>query len=80
MNNVEISFLGKETRTAMMLIDVKNIQFNNVKAQRALNAALLMLKNVSGFQTNGGNIFIVKILTLYKLLQKTLKKYLSFLS
>jgi len=32
------------------------MQFNNVKAQKASNAALLMLKNVSGFKSNGGNI------------------------
>jgi len=56
MNNVEISFLGKETRPAIILTDVKNIQFNNVKAQKASNAALLTLKNVSGFESNGGNI------------------------
>lgn len=71
MNNVEISFLGIETRTAMMLIDVKNIQFNNVKAQRALNAALLMLKNVSDFESRGENIFSKD----FKLIQTSKKTF-----
>src|SRR5699024_3916283 len=33
MNNVEISFMGEETRPAVMLEDVKGITFNNFKAQ-----------------------------------------------
>jgi len=33
MNNVEISYMGEETRPAMMLEDVKGITLNNFKAQ-----------------------------------------------
>ena len=56
VNNVEVSFLGKETRPAFMLIDVKGIQLNNVRAQKAGNAPVLVLKDVSGFESRGGNM------------------------
>ena len=56
MNNVEVSFLGKETRPAIILTDVKNIQFNNVKAQKAGKSPVLVLKEVTNFETNGGNM------------------------
>jgi polygalacturonase len=56
MNNVEVSFLGKETRPALMLIDVKGILLNNVNAQKSENSAIMVLKNVSNFESNGGNI------------------------
>jgi len=71
MNNVEVSFLGKETPPAIILTDVKNIQLNNVKAHRAPNAALLMLKNVSGFELRVGNIFSKD----FKLIQTTTKTF-----
>ena len=73
MNNVEIGFLGKETPPAIILTDVKNIQFNNVKAHRAPNAALLMLKNVSVFGSNSGNIF-KRNFKLWKILPKVFKE------
>ncbi|MBC8053922.1 MAG: glycoside hydrolase family 28 protein [Sphingobacteriaceae bacterium] len=44
LNNVEISFMGKETRPAFILTDVKGILFNNVKAQKAPNAPIMVLK------------------------------------
>jgi polygalacturonase len=56
LNNVEISFLGKETRPAIILTDVKGILLNNVKAQRAGNAPVLVLKDVSDFESKGGNM------------------------
>jgi hypothetical protein len=56
MNNVEVSFLGKETRPAIILTDVKNIQFNNVKAQKGGKSPVLVLKEVTNFETNGGNM------------------------
>ena len=56
LNNVEISFLGKETRPAIILTDVKGILFNNVKAQKAGTAARLVLKDVSDFESRGGNM------------------------
>ncbi|WP_207427015.1 glycoside hydrolase family 28 protein [Pedobacter sp. SYSU D00535] len=49
MNNVEVSFLGKETRPAFILDDVKNIEMRNVEAQKAPGAPLFQLKNVENF-------------------------------
>jgi polygalacturonase len=56
MNNVDIRFLGKEIRPAIMLIDVKGILLNNVKAKKSENAAIMVLKDVSDFESMGGNI------------------------
>ncbi|TDH24208.1 glycoside hydrolase family 28 protein [Segetibacter sp. 3557_3] len=49
MNNIEISYLGKETRPAIILDDVKGIELFNVKAQQAANAKRFVLKNVTNF-------------------------------
>ncbi|WP_242691690.1 rhamnogalacturonidase [Desertivirga arenae] len=51
MDNVELSFLGKETRPAIIIDDVKNIELNNVEAQRAPGAALVVLKNVKDYSS-----------------------------
>jgi polygalacturonase len=56
LNNVEISFLGKETRPAIILTDVKGILLNNVKAQKAATAPIMVLNDVSYFEVRGGNI------------------------
>ncbi|MFD2162128.1 glycoside hydrolase family 28 protein [Paradesertivirga mongoliensis] len=56
LNNVEISFMGKETRPAFILTDVKGILFNNVKAQKAPKAPIMVLRDVSDFELRGGNI------------------------
>lgn len=49
LNNVEISFMGKETRPAFVLDDVKEVELRNVKAQKAPGTSLFVLKNVQGF-------------------------------
>jgi len=46
LNNVEISFMGKETRTAIMMDDVKGADLFNVKAAKAPGAQTLILTNV----------------------------------
>ncbi|MEJ6980701.1 glycoside hydrolase family 28 protein [Pedobacter sp. P351] len=56
ISNVEVSFLGREIRPAFMLIDVKGIQLNNVRAQKAGTSPVLVLKDVSGFESTGGNM------------------------
>ncbi|MBW4891001.1 glycoside hydrolase family 28 protein [Mucilaginibacter sp. HMF5004] len=48
LNNVEISFLGQETRPAVILEDVKQIGFNNFKAQAATNAPIIIQRGVEG--------------------------------
>jgi polygalacturonase len=47
MNNVNVNFLGKEIRPAMMLIDVKGAELRNVTLKKAETAPLLVLQNVS---------------------------------
>lgn len=56
INNVEVSFLGREIRPAFILTDVKGIQLNNVKAQKAGNAPVLVLNDVADFESKGGNM------------------------
>ena len=51
MNNVEVSYMGKETRPPFVIDDVKGIEFRNVKAQQVAGSTLFTLKNVQ-------NIFI----------------------
>jgi polygalacturonase len=47
MNNVNVNFLEKEIRPAMMLIDVKGAELRNVALKKAAIAPLLVLQNVS---------------------------------
>jgi polygalacturonase len=49
LNNVQISFLGQETRPAFVVDDVKDIDLVNVKAQKAPEAPLFSLKKVDDF-------------------------------
>jgi polygalacturonase len=50
LNNIEISFLAKETRPAFLMDDVKDADLFNVKAQRAPNAPLFVLKNTGNIK------------------------------
>jgi polygalacturonase len=49
LNNVEISLLGKESRPAFVVDDVKGITMRNVEAQRGSSASLFVLKGVENF-------------------------------
>ena len=49
LNNIEISYLGTETRSAFVLEDVKGIELTNIKAQKVKNVPVFRLKDVSGF-------------------------------
>ena len=49
LNNVEISYLGKETRPAFFLDDVKGAELRNVKAQTVNGVSTFVMKNVSNF-------------------------------
>jgi polygalacturonase len=55
MNNVEVSFMGKETRPAIILDDVKGIRLDNVKATVPANLPLLQVKNVEGLEIQPQN-------------------------
>jgi polygalacturonase len=47
LNNVQVSFMGKETRPPFVIDDVDGINFNNVKATNPDKVPVLQLKNVS---------------------------------
>lgn len=49
LDDVEISFLGKETRPAFFLDDVNGIELRRVKAQKAAKAPLFQVKQVQNF-------------------------------
>ncbi|WP_069660946.1 rhamnogalacturonidase [Arcticibacter eurypsychrophilus] len=49
MNDIQVSFLGKETRSAFVLVDVKGIAINNLKAAKAGQASLFNLQDVQDF-------------------------------
>jgi polygalacturonase len=48
MDNVEISYLGKETRPAMIFDDVKGISLNNVKAQTSGTVPAIIYRGTTG--------------------------------
>jgi polygalacturonase len=49
LNNVQISYLGNETRTPFVLDDVKGIELRNVKAQPVKGTSLFVLRKVEDF-------------------------------
>jgi polygalacturonase len=49
LNNVKVNYLEKETRPAMILIDVKGIEMRNVTLMKAESAPLISAENVKGF-------------------------------
>ena len=49
MNNVEVSYLGKEVRPAIMMDDVKNADLFRIKAQTVTGAKTIVLKDVENF-------------------------------
>ncbi|MBD0374576.1 MAG: glycoside hydrolase family 28 protein [Flavisolibacter sp.] len=65
LNNVEIYYLGKESRPAFVLDDVKGVEFFRTKAQKSSNASTFVLNNVEDFKLEGsediGNQKIKKV-------------------
>jgi Pectate lyase superfamily protein len=57
LNNVEVSYLGKEIRPAFMLDDVKGIFLSRIKAQPVSGVKTFVLKNVSGFYLQESTAF-----------------------
>jgi polygalacturonase len=51
MNNVEISYMNEDLRPAILLYDVKNADFTNLKAQHAPGVPIFDLKDVENFTT-----------------------------
>jgi hypothetical protein len=52
MSDVEVSFTKADMRPAFVLIDVKDADFQHVKAQRGPDVPTFVLKDVEGFSTN----------------------------
>ncbi|MEO6455820.1 MAG: hypothetical protein ABIN97_17195, partial [Ginsengibacter sp.] len=50
LNNVEVGFLGTETRPAFVINEVKGITITGIKAQAAPAAKKFILKNVYNFR------------------------------
>lgn len=50
MNNVEVSYMGKETRPPFMVDDVKGFELRNVKVQPVAGASLFVLRNVEDLE------------------------------
>jgi len=64
LTNVEVSYLGNETRPAVVLEDVKQISFNNFKAQAVPNVPLIIRRGVTGLNVQPlTSIAIAKIKT-----------------
>ena len=53
LNNIEINYLGKETRTAFVLDDVKGGDLFRVKAKKASNTPVLTLNRVEDIAIDG---------------------------
>ena len=52
MSDVEVSFMKPDMRPAFVLIDVKDADFQHVKAQRGPDVPTFVLKDVENFSTN----------------------------
>lgn len=50
LNNLEVSYLGTETRAPIILDDVKDITINQVKAQIPAGMPMYQLNKVIGFE------------------------------
>ena len=50
MNNVEVSYMAKETRPPFVIDDVKGIELRNVKAQPVKGVSLFVLSNVENIE------------------------------
>jgi hypothetical protein len=52
LNDVQVAFENEDSRPAFILDDVKDIAFNEVRAQTAQGVPAFMLKNVEDFRTH----------------------------
>ncbi len=55
-NNVEVSYAKEDARPAFVLDDVKNADFNLLKAQHASSVPTFSLKNVDGFSLSHSSV------------------------
>ena len=52
MDNVEVGFMKDDLRPAFVLTDVKDAEFNHVKAQAIVGVPIFALRNVENFSTH----------------------------
>jgi hypothetical protein len=52
LNNVDVSFMKEDLRPAFVLDQVKDADFEHVKAQKAAGVPTFVLQNVEGFSVN----------------------------
>ncbi len=50
LNNVDVAFENEDLRPAFILDDVKNVEFNNVEAEKVPGVPTFVLKDVEGFR------------------------------
>lgn len=62
MNDVEVSYLGKEVRPAIIMDDVKNADFFRIKAEPVANAKTIVLNNVENFRIEQSDGFKDKVI------------------
>jgi hypothetical protein len=55
MDNVQVSFLGSETRPAFMLNDVKGADLFNIKAQPSQSKFSFVFDNVANIKISGSD-------------------------
>ncbi|PKD17746.1 exo-poly-alpha-D-galacturonosidase [Salegentibacter salinarum] len=55
MNNINIHYTGDESRPAIILDDVEEIEFNNVEAQKAENSPVLKTRKSKGIKIKNSN-------------------------
>ena len=57
LNNVEVGYLGKEVRPAIIMDDVKNVDLFRIKAQPVPGTKSIVLTNVEGFSIQASEGF-----------------------
>jgi len=53
LNNVNVGFMQEDRRPAFVLDDVKDADFQHVKAQKAAGVSTIVLKNIEKFTSRG---------------------------
>jgi hypothetical protein len=57
LNNVEVGYLGKEVRPAIIMDDVKDADFFRIKTQTVAGTKSIILNNVEGFSIQASEGF-----------------------
>jgi hypothetical protein len=55
LNNIQVSFMKDDLRSAFVLHDVKDVDFHHVKAKLAANVPMFSLRDVQNFSAHQCN-------------------------